>query len=145
MTPEPGPRFQILPAHHLPPRADGLGTTAEVCIPHEARPSPLLWITGFRAAGSTSGRHYHKGISPAKSPEVFILLQGRGRWRIADIQSNTTNPTLQEFPIEAPCTVVIHPRIWHELIADTDLTFIELNSMADHAPDTFTDWQPNQP
>ena len=30
----------------------------------------------FRKAGTVSGRHYHKGISPTKDPEIFVLLTG---------------------------------------------------------------------
>jgi uncharacterized protein (DUF2237 family) len=51
-------------------------------------------------------------------------------------------PPVTGFDIEGPCTVLIYPKVWHELVAHTPIEFVELNSIADHAADTFTDWEP---
>lgn len=34
------------------------------------------FIVSYRKAGSSSGRHYHKGVSPRKNPEQIIIMQG---------------------------------------------------------------------
>lgn len=87
----------------------------------------------FRKAGTVSGRHYHKGDSATKNPEVLILLSGTCtfNWRhIDEEQIHTAQCT-------APVRVEVPPMIWHELIHDTDCTFIEWNSVAEHSADTY--------
>lgn len=89
----------------------------------------------FRKAGSISGRHYHKGLSLTKNPELLILAQGNItiNWR------QLPNKELQSIWVEGPARIEIPPYIWHELAAITDCTFIELNSLSEHQADTFTD------
>lgn len=89
----------------------------------------------FRKAGSVSGRHYHKGLSLTKDPEILILASGTLtlNWKNINTQSK------ESFFIEAPVKIEIQPYIWHELIAFTDCTFIELNSLSEHEADTFHD------
>ncbi len=88
----------------------------------------------FRKAGSVSGRHYHKGISLTKNPEILILAQGNLtlNWRPV----NETE--LHSVWVEAPAKIEIPPYIWHELIAVTDCAFIEMCSLSEHQADTFT-------
>ena len=89
----------------------------------------------FRKAGTVSGRHYHKGLSLTKDPEIIILASGTMtiNWK------NVNNPTMQSSFVEAPAKIEVPTYIWHELIAITDCAFIELNSLSEHAADTFTD------
>lgn len=87
----------------------------------------------FRKAGSVSGRHYHKGISLTKNPEVLILCSGIVTLNWCNI--NTENMNTQT--VEAPAKIEIQPYVWHEIIAMTDCTFIELNSLSEHSADTF--------
>lgn len=87
----------------------------------------------FRKAGTVSGRHYHKGIAPTKDPEILILLNGTCHLNIRHIEDpETTTETYS-----GPVMFEIPPFIWHELVAVTDCTFIELNSIEEHASDTF--------
>ncbi|PZF72403.1 hypothetical protein [Taibaiella soli] len=87
----------------------------------------------FRKAGTVSGRHYHKGLSINKNPEILILLSGHciANWREANGTVKHTKvvigPTMMEIPAFE----------WHEIIAETDCTFLELNSLAEHAADTY--------
>lgn len=95
-------------------------------------------LLGFRKANSVSGRHYHRGESPTKNPETFILISG-------DIVLNTINIDTEEqdsCEISGPVKVNFHPFIWHEVIAKTDISFLELNSIEEHASDTYYDYQP---
>lgn len=87
----------------------------------------------FRKAGSVSGRHYHKGLSSAKNPEVFIVLHGSCiiNWRL--IQEDH----LQTQKLEGPVRLEIPVDTWHEVIAITDCTFLEMNSIDEHIADTF--------
>lgn len=87
----------------------------------------------FRKAGTVSGRHYHKGISATKNPEIFILLNGTCtiNWKHVEEEE------IQSLQLHAPAKMEIPPMIWHEVIADTDCTFLELNSFDEHAADTF--------
>ncbi len=87
----------------------------------------------FSKAGAVRGRHYHKGISYSKNPEIIILLSGTCtfHWRevgTKDIQSET---------VAAPAKIEVPPYIWHELIAVSDCSFLELNSLSEHVADTF--------
>lgn len=89
----------------------------------------------FRKAGSVSGRHYHKGLSLTKDPEILILASGTLTLNWKNINTLTTESIF----VEAPVKIEILPYIWHELIALTDCTFIELNSLSEHEADTFHD------
>lgn len=89
----------------------------------------------FRKAGSISGQHYHKGISLTKNPEILILASGTASLRWKPVQE----AEMKETQIEAPAKIEIYPYIWHELIAITDCTFLELNSLSEHIADTFKD------
>ena len=87
----------------------------------------------FRKAGTVSGRHYHKGRSLSKNPEVFMLLSGTCtiNWRgLADTALHTTEVT-------GPARLDIPAYVWHELIMETDCTCLEFGSIADHDADTF--------
>lgn len=89
----------------------------------------------FRKAGSVSGRHYHKGLSLTKNPEVLLLAMGNINlnWR----EANSSH--LQTVWIEGPARIEIPSYIWHELVAVTDCVFLELNSLSEHEADTFND------
>ncbi len=94
------------------------------------------YILGYRKAGSSSGRHYHKGISPAKNPEVLILVLGKAR--INYRPAGTSDP-LQTVEADAPARIEIPAMVWHELVAVSDVAFLEMNSLDDGKHDTFTD------
>ena len=87
----------------------------------------------YRNAGSVSGQHYHKGISKGKNPEDMLLVQGSATLHWKDLNTN------QEETVEliAPVRVLIQANVWHELIAITDIVFVELNSLADGSEDTY--------
>lgn len=87
----------------------------------------------YRKAGSISGRHYHKGKSIGKNPEDMLLVQGSLilNWKELDkIEINSLE-------VEAPSSVKIPANIWHEVIAKTDLIFIEFNSLQEGSEDTY--------
>ncbi len=107
---------------------DERGYTAE--YEHERAGLQLLL---FRKTGSISGRHYHKGISATKNPEIFIVVNGTCtlNWR------HINDATIETMIITGPARVDIPPFIWHEVLADTDCCFLELNSVAEHVADTF--------
>lgn len=87
----------------------------------------------FRKAGTISGRHYHKGLSATKNPEVLILLNGTCTFNWKHIE----DAEVQTAQYSAPVHFEIPPLVWHEIIPDTDCTFMEQNSIAEHAADTF--------
>ncbi|WP_118950999.1 hypothetical protein [Taibaiella helva] len=109
---------------------DERGTTHEYF--HERMGRHLLC---FRKAGTVSGRHYHKGISLSKNPEILILAHGNLHlnWRPVH------QPKTETQWVEGPARIEIPPYIWHEVIAVTDCIFLELNSLSEHEADTFTD------
>lgn len=107
---------------------DDRGYTAEYY--HERIGQSLIV---FRKAGTVSGRHYHKGLSLTKNPEIFYLLHGECtlNWRsINEAEVQTTTLT-------GPVKLEIKPYTWHELIMLTDCTCLELNSIDEHKKDTF--------
>ncbi|TAF49985.1 MAG: hypothetical protein EAZ62_08575 [Sphingobacteriia bacterium] len=91
------------------------------------------FIVAYRKAGSVSGRHYHKGLSPLKNPEQLVLMQGSGVFRWKDVRNGQTGEVL----VQAPAFIEIEPWAWHELVATTDLVMFELNGLTDAKDDTF--------
>jgi len=90
------------------------------------------YLLVYRKAGSVSGQHYHKGISKGKNPEDMLLVQGELtlNWKHVVTGEMGSNKVI------APSRVVIEANVWHEVIAITDLVFIELNSLAAGSEDT---------
>jgi dTDP-4-dehydrorhamnose 3,5-epimerase-like enzyme len=107
---------------------DERGFTAEYY--HERLGQQLII---FRKAGTVSGRHYHKGLSLTKAPEIFILLTGSCtvNWR------NVNEESLQSAELTGPVKLEIPTHTWHELVMHTDCTCLELNSISEHKNDTF--------
>lgn len=91
------------------------------------------FIFSYRYAGSLSGRHYHKGLSPNKNPEKIILVKGSGTLNWHNVNGNEKGSE----KIIAPAQIHIYPGVWHELVADTDIVVFELNALADGQGDTF--------
>ncbi|MBL7718498.1 MAG: hypothetical protein JNL72_06670 [Flavipsychrobacter sp.] len=107
---------------------DERGFTAEYY--HERLGQQLII---FRKAGTVSGRHYHKGLSLTKAPEIFILLTGTCtvNWRYVNEEA------VQSANLIGPVKLEIPAHTWHELVMHTDCTCIELNSISEHKNDTF--------
>lgn len=107
---------------------DERGYTAEYQHPRAGQQ-----LIVHRKAGTVSGRHYHKGVSATKNPEIFLLLNGSCtlNWRHIDQEELHTQQLV------APIQLEIAPLEWHEVIATTDCTFLELNSIEEHQSDTF--------
>ena len=87
----------------------------------------------FRKAGTVSGQHYHKGLSAGKNPEDMLLIQGSATLHWKDLTTNKE----ETVELVAPTRVLIQANIWHELIAITDIVFVELNSLVDGSEDTY--------
>jgi hypothetical protein len=91
------------------------------------------YLLVYRKAGSISGQHYHKGIAKGKNPEDMLLVQGELTLNWKNINTAETG----SHHVIAPSRVIIEPHVWHEVIAVSDLIFIELNSLADGSEDTY--------
>jgi hypothetical protein len=87
----------------------------------------------YRKAGTFSGQHYHKGISAGKNPEDMLLVQGSANLHWKDLKTNKE----ETVELIAPVRVLIQANVWHELIAVTDIVFVELNSLAEGSEDTY--------
>ncbi|HRO43065.1 MAG TPA: hypothetical protein PL009_09535 [Flavipsychrobacter sp.] len=89
----------------------------------------------YSKAGAVRGGHYHKGISLTKNPEIVILLSGvcTLNWR----QPNSS--TLETKTVEGPVRIEIPPYTWHQFIFATESVMFEMNSLSEHAADTFYD------
>ncbi|MCB0699597.1 MAG: hypothetical protein H6551_11610 [Chitinophagales bacterium] len=119
----------MIKATPIPPLSeDTRGYTAEF---ENTRTGKHLIV--FRKAGSVSGRHYHKGGSATKNPEILLLLNGTCTFNSKHIDD--TEITTAEYT--GPVRFEIPPYIWHELIPVTDCTFLEQNSVEEHASDTY--------
>ncbi len=95
------------------------------------------FILCYRNAGSSSGQHYHLGNSEYKNPEIMYLLSGKAYLHWCPLEENE----LRTDVIEAPAKVEIPVRIWHELEAITDCSFIELNTLDDVKIDSVRVWR----
>lgn len=109
---------------------DARGYTAEY-----QQPRTGTHLIVYRKAGTISGRHYHKGLSATKDPEILILLHGTCTLSWFDVRSNDKTPATQV--VNGPVQIEVPPYIWHEVLAGTDCVMIELNSIAEHVADTF--------
>ena len=89
----------------------------------------------FRKAGTVSGRHYHKGLSLNKNPEVLLLLSGSAVLNYRE----SHNYEMHTITLTGPVRIEMPPFIWHEVITQTDCTFLELGSLSEHEADTFYD------
>jgi dTDP-4-dehydrorhamnose 3,5-epimerase-like enzyme len=87
----------------------------------------------YRNKGSISGQHYHKGNSAYKNPEDMLLVQGSLLLQWKEIEGTESG----EVEVVAPARVLIPAGIWHQVTAQTDIVFIELNSLADGSEDTY--------
>jgi hypothetical protein len=87
----------------------------------------------FRNAGSISGRHYHKGFSSTKNPEILMLLSGKCTLNCFHIETHEKI----SIDIDFPAKIYISALVWHEVIALTDICMIEMNSIEEHISDTF--------
>lgn len=95
------------------------------------------FILCYRNAGSSSGQHYHNGHSDYKNPEIMYLLSGRAAIHWCPIEETAIRTDV----VEAPARVEIPVRIWHELEAITDCSFIELNTLEDVKIDSVRVWR----
>lgn len=89
----------------------------------------------YSKPGAVRGGHYHKGLSPTKNPEIVILLSGvcTLNWRKRDASEMVSNT------IEGPVRIEIPPFTWHQFVFQTESVMFEMNSLAEHAADTFYD------
>ena len=87
----------------------------------------------YRNKGSISGQHYHKGNSANKNPEDMLLVQGSLLLQWKEIEGTE----IGEVEVVAPARVLIPAGLWHQVTAQTDIVFIELNSLADGSEDTY--------
>jgi hypothetical protein len=92
------------------------------------------FVCGYRKAGAVSARHYHKGLSVGKNPEKLILFSGEITINWFDVRDESVRGTEK---VTAPAIVTVYPFAWHEVIADTDTIFLELNTLEDGQKDTF--------
>jgi hypothetical protein len=92
------------------------------------------FVCGYRKKGAVSARHYHKGLSVGKNPEKLILFSGEITIYWFDVRNPEIKGTEK---VIAPAMVTVYPFAWHEVIADTDMIFLELNTLEDGTKDTF--------
>jgi hypothetical protein len=120
-------------------------TPLELCGTDD-RGSSLQWssegrsgnfIVGYRHAGSSSGQHYHEGKSDNKNPEILFLFSGKVaiHWCALD------GHKIETVYAEAPARIEVPVYVWHQLIAETDCCFIELNSLDDVQKDSIRIWR----
>jgi dTDP-4-dehydrorhamnose 3,5-epimerase-like enzyme len=107
---------------------DGRGYNCEYMQERQGRQ-----IMVFSKAGAARGRHYHKGTVDSKNPEVLVLMSGicKINWK------KINDKEIQAEIVTAPAQIEIPALTWHEFIFQADSVMIEMNSLADHAADTF--------
>lgn len=91
-------------------------------------------ILAFRSKGTISGNHWHKGTCPAKDPEELVLISGSVKLSLRQPHQNHFN---EEHLLHAPCLIYIPKTVFHRLEALSDISFMESNSIAEHASDTY--------
>jgi hypothetical protein len=95
------------------------------------------YIFCYRNAGSSSGQHYHTGAAAGKNPEILYLVSGKVSIHWCPLEGKEIAVTYAT----APAKIVVPINIWHQLIAETDCSFMELNSLADVQLDSVRIWR----
>ncbi len=73
--------------------------------------------------GAVRGKHYHKGDSISKSPEIFYLTKGKIKLFTKDVKSGETN----EYEIEENNLIEVPAMVYHEVHALTEAILLEFN------------------
>jgi dTDP-4-dehydrorhamnose 3,5-epimerase-like enzyme len=92
------------------------------------------FVVGYRKAGTLNARHYHKELSKNKNPEILILMQGEITINWFDVRDKEKKGVCKAI---APAMITVQAWAWHEVLADTDIVFFELNSLEDGQKDSF--------
>jgi len=79
------------------------------------------WVLLELFKGNIAGEHYHKGLVKIKNPEVNIVIKGKIKYKLIDVNTKEE----KEIIVEAPKIIEIHPNTYHELEAIEDSTLIE--------------------
>ncbi|MGK0406409.1 MAG: hypothetical protein ACJAZH_000220 [Roseivirga sp.] len=90
------------------------------------------YLLATRKKGSISGNHWHIGASAAKNPENLLLISGSISLELRHVVSKET----KEIKLLGPKLIKIWPNVLHTLKAETDLIFLEFNSLEEHKKDT---------
>lgn len=91
-------------------------------------------ILAYRAKGSISGNHWHKGNSVAKDPEELLLISGETQLSLKHFESKDFQEVLT---LKGPCLIHINKDVFHQMEALSDIMFLESNSIEEHQSDTF--------
>lgn len=91
-------------------------------------------ILAFRKKGTVSGNHWHKGSCPAKDPEELLMVSGKIKLSLKPFQEKEIQ---EEHLLEAPILIHIPKNVYHRVEALTDISFLESNSIEEHASDTY--------
>ena len=103
----------------------GITSTFKLC----RKQDDFVFLT--RKAGSISGNTYHKGLSQATSPKVFILLSGSVKFSYR----KTDSKEVFEETINEQTIIEVSPSVTHQVEALTDVIFLEGNSIDDIVSD----------
>lgn len=79
------------------------------------------WIFLTLEKGKIAGEHYHKGTVAIKNPEINIVLSGKIKYKLVNIETKEE----KEVIVEAPKIIEIHPNVYHEFEALEDCSLIE--------------------
>ena len=90
------------------------------------------YLLASRKAGSISGNHWHEGKSAAKNPESLLLISGSVKLNFKQIKTGESKAR----SVKAPQVIKIYPQVLHTLEAQTDIVFLEFNSLDEHKADT---------
>lgn len=89
----------------------------------------FIYLT--RRAGSLSGNSYHTGKQAATHPKVIILLEGKIEFCYRKIGMNEVNREI----ITGPAQIEIQPYVTHNVMAITDIIFLEAASYEELSED----------
>jgi hypothetical protein len=102
---------------------DERGITAEFFLPRNQ--GEFLFFT--RKKHSLSGNTYHQGINSGTNPKVFILLSGSISLNYRKIGENVAHQVV----IDAPAVIEVSTYVTHNMVALSDFTMLEANSIND--------------
>ncbi|WP_150467036.1 hypothetical protein [Francisella sp. SYW-9] len=116
---------KIVPFNTIGEDERGITSSFKLCRQQDN----FIFIT--RKSGSISGNTYHKGLSDATNPKLFVLLTGKIKFSYRDINSDD----IHEKIIEGQSLIEVLPNVTHQVEAITDIIILEANSIQDIAND----------
>lgn len=93
------------------------------------------YILIHRKQGTKSGNTFHKGVSLATNPKIFVLMSGSLMFSYRHVEHRVHESIF----VDKPSIIMIQPLVTHAVEALTDIMILECNSIKDIQDDRYVE------